>query len=477
MHRRFLATLLLVAACEDEMTANPLPDAPPPDVFVDPRCPPPTGPGTMHDTTISADETWTAAASPHIVTFNISVQNATLTIEPCAVVQIRKGFTITVGATSGPTAALVAHGESVDVPGQAAVIRGITFERADATMPWGSLRAFPTGRIDFEHVHLSGGADPDTAQNLGGTIIGAGPGGNTGTTPNVRLVDVTVESSAGFGVNLLGRSVFSPDSTRVTITGAGMTPGTSTLARYPLSVEGPAVSTIPSGTYTGNAIDAIRLANATSLLDANILFPLRGVPYHVENSFSMSPQTSVQAGGLSTLTIEAGVTIKFSNGGPANIWSMTLGSSNGMLPVNIFPVRVIAQGTASQPIVLTSSAPTPAAGDWGGIEWRGGPAAGNVMSHVHIEYAGGDSGTAGFGCGEADNDAALIIANWRPDDVFLTDSTISNSATGGIVSGWQTDLNGPNLVGNNSFTNVARCRVSRWRDDNGTCPSTPPVCL
>jgi hypothetical protein len=464
---RWVVTLALVAACEDDKMANPLPDAPPPDA--DLSCPPVTGPGTEHQGTISADETWTAAASPHILTFNLSVQNATLTIEPCAVVRIRKGFTITIGATSGAAAALVAHGEEVG-----GTIRGITVERADAAMPWGSIRAFPTGRIDFEHVTLTGGADPDTAQNGGGSIVAAGAGGNMGTTANLRLVDVTIENSAGYGVNVVSRSVFTDDSTNLVITGAGAMPGSNMNARYPLAVEGPAVSTIPTGTYTGNAIDAIRLSNSSSLLDANIRFPSRGVPYQVADSFSMSPQTSVAAGGLSTLTIDAGVTIEFSAGGPANIWAMTLGTSNGALPVNIFPVRLIAQGTAAQPIVLTSSAATPAAGDWGGIEWRGGPGTGNVMSHVRIEYAGGDSGSSGFGCGDANNDAALIIANWRPDDVFITDSTFSDSLAGGIVSGWQSDADGPSLVSNNTFTNVAGCRVSRWRNANGSCPS---MCL
>jgi hypothetical protein len=182
---------------------------------------------------------------------------------------------------------------------------------------------------------------------------------------------------------------------------------------------------------------------------------------------------------LSTLTIEAGVTIKFDNDGPSQSYSMGLGASNGALPVNIFPVRLIAQGTQAEPIILTSSAATPAAGDWAGLEFHGGPPDGNVMSHVHIEYAGRDSGTAGFGCGVGDNDAALIIRNWRPNDAFITDSTFSDSAAGGIVSGWQSQgVDGPNLVGNNTFTAIANgCNVSRWREMNGTCAGTPPVCL
>jgi hypothetical protein len=78
-----------------------------------------------------------------------------------------------------------------------------------------------------------------------------------------------------------------------------------------------------------------------------------------------------------------------------------------------------------------------------------------------------------------DNDAALIIRNWRPVDSFITDSTFSNSAAGGIVSGWQTQaVDGPSLVGNNTFTAIGNgCNVSRWREMNGSCLSTPPVCL
>jgi hypothetical protein len=457
--------LLLAAACGDD-GVNRLPDAPiAPDTPIAPdapSCSAPTGAGTMHGMNVMADETWTAAASPHIVTTSIGVRGATLTIEPCAVVRIRAGHFITVGQTpGGAPAALVAHGGDST--------REIKFERDDPAMPWASIRAFPTGTVDFEHVRLSGGSDPATAQQGGGTIIGAGAGGNMGLTPNVRVVDVTIENSAGFGVNIQTRAAFSADSANLTITGA---------AAVPLTVEGAAVSTIPTGSYTGNALDAIRVANASNLLDSDIAFRARGVPYHMADSFSMSPMTSAAAGGLSTLTIEAGVTIKFNNGGASADYSLGLGASNGITPANIFPVRLVAQGTAAQPIILTSSSATPAAGDWTGLEWHGGPPDGNVMSHVRIEYAGDNSGTQGFGCGQADNDAALIIRNWRPDNAFITDSTFASSAAGGIVSGWQTDLGGPSLVGNNTFTSIANgCNVSRWRDGNNSCPGMPPICL
>jgi hypothetical protein len=285
---------------------------------------------------------------------------------------------------------------------------------------------------------------------------------------------VTIEGSGGFGVNIITRSAFSDDSANLTITGSGaLGPVGNIDTRYPITVDGPAVSTIPTGTYTGNALDAIRVVNAGSLPDPDVAFRARGVPYRFESGFSMSPPTSAAAGGLSTLTIEAGVTLMFN---PGNTFS--LGVSGGALPANISPVRVIAQGTAAQPIVLTSAAASPAPGDWIGIAWGGGPPDGNIMSHVRVEFAGGNGGTSGFGCGAADNDAALVIRNWRPNDSFITDSTFASSGAGGIVSGWQTDLNGPSLVGNNTFIGIANgCNVARWRDGNGSCPATPPVCL
>jgi hypothetical protein len=197
----------------------------------------------------------------------------------------------------------------------------------------------------------------------------------------------------------------------------------------------------------------------------------------METEFTMMPAMPASQGGLSTLTIEGGVTMLFERN-ETGFWRLLLGASSGPEPENLWPVRLRAEATPDAPIVLTSAEATPAAGDWGGIAWGGGPPDGNVMTNVRIEYAGADSGTQGFGCGESDNDAALIITNWRPADAFITSSTISDSAAGGIVSGWSTDLGGPNLGAGNTFTNIANgCNVSQWANGDGSCPGTPPLCL
>lgn len=429
-------------------------------------CAEPSGEGTLHEGVIDADETWTAAGSPHIVTFDTFVDGATLTIEPCAVVRIEKGYTISVDGEPDAPGAIVAHGEVLAEDTFGPVI----FERQVEDEPWGALLVHRDGLLDLEHVTLRGGGDPDTAVSGGGSLVATGDAATQGVFVNVRVVDVRIEDSGTHGANLTTRAAFSDDSESLVIVGAD--------EGFPLLIHGGAVGTIPEGEYTGNGTDQILVQNATSLADDAITFRDRGVPYQLQGGFSIAPVDSAADGGLSTVTLEAGVVLVF-DADASTVASFGLGTSNGTAAENIWPVRLVAEGTADAPVVLTSAEDAPAAGDWAGIEWAGGPATGNVMSHVHIEYAGGDSGTSGFGCGPADNDAALVITNWRPEDAFITDSTFADSADGGIVSGWYSDEDGPNLRGTgNTFTNIANgCDVSRWRDADSGCPDTPPLCL
>lgn len=462
-------------------------DTPSPDAGVNPdagaslECPPITGEGTSHQGTIDADETWTAAGSPHLITFNLSIQGATLTIEPCAEVRIGEGYHVTIGASTpgAPAARIIARGERISNGSGPAVLRQIRFVPTEAGTHWGSLRIFPSGSLDLEEVVLEGGGEQSTAQNLGGTIVATGGGGPT-LKRMLRAVSVAIRNSGGFGVNLQSFGAFTEDSRDLTISGAGQQPSTSGVStNFPIYVAPPAVQSIPTGTYTGNAVDEIQVFNQSQVL-IDETFDDRGVPYRMQTTFSMSTPRTQAEGGLVTLTLAAGVIIKF-NHDPANIWGISLGTSNGELPENLWPVRLLAQGTSEKPIVLTSGEETPAAGDWAGIEWRAGPSTGNIVEHLRIEYAGGNSGSQGFGCGPADNDAALIIANWRPETSFISNSAISDSAGGGIVSGWRTDEDGPNLKVGNTFTNIGNgCDVSRW--SNVTAPACPgnddiPDCL
>jgi len=98
-------------------------------------------------------------------------------------------------------------------------------------------------------------------------------------------------------------------------------------------------------------------------ITTEVRWELAGSPYIVTGD--------VQVWGAGKLIIEPGVVVKFNQG------SQMLVSQGGTL---------IAQGTAAQPIVFTSSAPTPQPGDWGYIYVGANSAA--RLAHCEISYGG-----------------------------------------------------------------------------------------
>jgi hypothetical protein len=288
---------------------------------------------------------------------------------------------------------------------------------------------------------------------------------------------VAIQASATLGINVQSSGGFTEDSGDVVVTGGGskgvVTGGIDT--SHPVYIEAPSIHTLPPGEYAGNAKDAI-LARTPFVLDADETFHDRGIPYQIVYTFDMAPQKSEAEGGLTTLTLDPGVTLRF--GGPLYTTpALRLGSGTNPLPASNYPARLVANGTAEKPIVLTSGAPTPAPGDWIGVKWMGGVASGNVMSHVRIEYGGAGSGAEGFGCGPKANDALLLMLAWRPGNAFIQNSTFAHSAAGAILSGWDSDQAGPDFRATNTFTEIAdSCQISQNRNAMGQCPgndSTP----
>src|SRR6476661_4632268 len=97
LYRDMKLGMLLVAIVACTPSHADLPDAAvAPDAAA---CTAPTGAGTMHASTISQPETWTAAGSPHVVPYDLTI-SATVTIEACSTVQVGPGKTITL-ATGG----------------------------------------------------------------------------------------------------------------------------------------------------------------------------------------------------------------------------------------------------------------------------------------------------------------------------------------------------------------------------------------
>jgi hypothetical protein len=429
----------------------------------------PGGAGTVHDQPITADETWTAAGSPHVLK-SIRIE-ATVTIEPCAVVLLEKNARVSVGNSGmGKAGKVVAAGEF-----DGSSLRPVLFAPQTPGDFWGSLFVFPTGSLDFSYTALVNGGQKDTP-DTNATIEARGEQMKP-VRPMLRMRFVAIKDSGSQGLTLRNYAGFSADSEALVITGAGAQPEADPRfpTGYALDVQPAGINSIPKGSaLTGNRREGILVRQVTRL-DVDEAFVNRGVPYLVEGHFLMYDLA------MSTLTlrIEPGVTMKFLKKGAGDV-GLTLGNLASRAPV-----RLVAQGTAEQPILLTSAEATPAPGDWAGVYLGNAAADGNAFEHVTVEYAGGFTGARGYGCGPLSNVGGLLFIDSRPESVWVKNCTFRNLIGAGIVSGWTSDADGPNLAPTNTFSAISpvpmegACNVTRWAPAAGvgSCPGMRPLCV
>jgi hypothetical protein len=418
---------------------------------VAPPCPVPTGAGTTHQGNVNEAQIWSADGSPHLVPFEMSV-NAPLTIEACAIVRLAPGVTVTVRA-----------GGSIDAAG--APDQPVTIEPRDVGAPWATIRTIG-GTLRLVHAIVAGGGDPGNAlPDLVGALDVRGDQ-TRAPQPILHAEFLTVSGSAALGLVLREGGGFSATSHDVRVTAS---------ARYPMHVWAREAGTIPSGDYTGNGIDEIVIPGSGGYesIQEDLTLRDRGVPYRVGLGDNARVDVSGGTGPLATLTIEPGVVLRFGPGA-----SLRIETFQGESPAK---GALVAVGTPARPIVFTSAAAAPAAGDWLGI-WFGGLAdARDRIEHARIEYAGGTSATGSSSClypgpdggTPLVNDAAVRILGSAPPagGVFVKDTTLASSAGHGIDRGWRAaagvDLD---FLPSNTFTDVARCRQTFARPANNTCP-------
>lgn len=400
-----------------------------------------TANGTIvtHAANVAASETWAGDGVTHRVPTSISVTGtAVLTVQPCAIVALGAGASITVR----DSAKLVAAGTGAT--------RFVAFRRDNAAQPWGILRGYTdTSLIELHWTRLEGGGafggqlkDPAVA------VFGSGYG--SPPAPVLRVDNVTIDSPQGAGVYLDANAALTSDSQQLTISGAGGTAVFSTLM---------SLGSIPSGSYTGNATDEFVVFGSSTIF-ADFTIHDRGVPARIQTS-SLFVGPSGGATAPVTPTIEPGVMLKSPRMIATQPGARCTFGSNGNSPNNVVGI-LSAIGTAAKPIVFTSGEATPAPDDWVGL-WLN-TANGSRLEHVEIAYAGGANGIQSNNCRplNIEDEAALLVGDFDfqyvPPDDLITSSRIHHSAGFGINAMWQAaTVNAPNLTAGNLFENNAGC--------------------
>ncbi len=408
---------------------------------------------TTHSGAIDTDTAWAAADSPHLIEAAVLVRNATLTIEPCAVVLLDAD--VRLSAEAGGT--IVAAG-TADAP--------ILFA-GNAVGRWDFLGVDEAGALTLAHVTISGGG-ADLGTYDGATIVVDGPTDRP-YVQNLEVQNVTITDSAGYGV-LMGRhAAFVTGSTNLVISGAGADDASHP---SPLRIDAQALGSVPDGSYTGNAIDRIEVDPFVDI-EEDATISDHGVPYWISNFTELHVARPFgDTGAVPLLTIEAGVTLAFEPG--TNAGFQIGGTSNPPQPGSL-----AINGTVAAGVTLTSAAASPVAGDWPGLVFAtGAGAAGTTqeVSYTTIEYAGADnSATGGILCfsedsvgNTLDEVGAMVISDWAPAVSFLHSSVLQHSLGWGVVRGWDTSQGGDvDFATTNTFLDLVACEQNEIRD---VCP-------
>lgn len=424
----------------DPRQATPLPRPYPPGRYT---CTAPTGPGTTHGS-INGPETWTAAANPHILPYDTNI-SSTVTIEPCGIVLIAAGKTITI-KSGGAFIAAGARGLPVTI---GALVPGSA---------WVTIRNFGGTLSLTETIVRDGGAVPNNNPNLI-AVMGALQMQVNGAVGTLHLENVEIANSRSQGVYINGNVGFDATSQNLRVYGS---------AGYPVHVYARVVGTVPTGNYTGNARDAIAISGSGGAMSVSQTMYDRGVPYHVGSGQDggrmdvrlLNPVPNT----YSVLTIEPGVIIQFAPGGMLHIDA----SAGGAL---------VALGTATRKIVFTSDrGPAAAPGDWLGIRFGSTAAPQGGMRFARVEFAGGTSPTGSNSCpypGLANANNAAIRIYGPPASQFVTETEVLHSAHHGIDRGWYGGSQ-MDFLTSNTFVGVLECTQTMARTTAGACPVPVP---
>jgi hypothetical protein len=199
------------------------------------------------------------------------------------------------------------------------------------------------------------------------------------------------------------------------------------------TVDAPADAPADGGAVVDGGAPADDGGEATDSLPVACSFVGGSVVADLTLTRACSPYTiteSIDIDSNAVLTIEAGVTLGFASDVGINVGYATAG-------------KLVAVGTAQNPIVFTSAASKPQAGDWANIAFRDNTVADTKIAYAKLDYCGSGRNACIVGDGVGANRVTLdhltidhvgvrsngILENDTDSNFIITNSTFSNIPT------------------------------------------------
>jgi len=283
-----------------------------------------------------------------------------------------------------------------------------------STGPWVDITGVGNdtwGGLHFGHLALFSRVTRTTLHRCGTANAGCltlGAGYSPGDPPAAVLDSVTILAADGFGV---GANRFGAGSRALRVSGS---------IGFPMIVASDAVATIPSGSYTGNAADAIIISGGTVPDSATWID--HGVPYLAQDFAVEGPRNPM-------LTLAPGVVIRFNLNTQMRVGALDPGG-----------LRVL--GLPGQPVTLTSQQPA-SPGYWRGVLLGALADSNSMIDYALVDDAGASQNGPPEAAVSVDHDIGPVVQH----------SILQHSGHCGISRGtggaWTTDFTAAAL--GNSF--------------------------
>jgi hypothetical protein len=352
---------------------------------------------TYHSGTISQSETWWPSGNPHIITGDVSVQDAAnspvLTVMPGCIVEFQGDYELFTGYSQ--SGAIVANGKA----GVADADSGILFTTTiSPKVPgsWGSIGVYyrATSATSFKYCTFE----------YGGSEASRGTFYVDGAKSAFENCMITQSASGG--------AVLQNDASFASFMGNTISNcGGHAVQMYPEYVK-----TLGSGnTYSGNTNNGILVRGGTVSTTATWLN--QGVPYVLGGDISVQDPSNSPV-----LTIAPGCSLKF-NGDHEFFTGYTQ------------PGAIVAEGTASAPIVFSTGISPKVPGSWASVSIYYRATSATSFKYCTFEYGGSAAAKGTFYVDGAKSafENCMITQSANSGAVLQNDASFA-SFTGNTIS-------------------------------------------